>query len=63
MAMEENKKELLRLMRQDDNGNIFQVGKNLVDTVEARCLLEEYRAKGHKQDYWLEEIKTSKSPD
>lgn len=51
-----------RLMRQDDNGNIFQVGNNLTDPIEAQRLLEEYRAKGHKQDYWLEEINI-KNPD
>ena len=49
-------------MRQDDNGNIFQVGKNLTDPVEAQRLLEQYRAKGHKQDYWLEKI-NGKDPD
>lgn len=54
--MKEDKKRIWRLMRQDDNGNIFQVGKDVADPIEARHLLEKYRAKGHKQDYWLEEI-------
>jgi len=39
--MKESKRVNLRLMRQDDNGNIFQVGKNLTDPVEAQRLLEE----------------------
>ena len=60
--MEKKKKVILCLMRQDDNGNIFQVGKNLTDPVEAQRLLEQYRAKGHKQDYWLEKI-NGKDPD
>ncbi|MEK7074794.1 MAG: SPOR domain-containing protein [Patescibacteria group bacterium] len=60
--MKESKRTNLRLMRQDDNGNIFQVGKNLTDPVEAQRLLEQYRAKGHKQDYWLEKI-NGKDPD
>lgn len=51
-----NKGTIWRLMRQDDNGNIFQVGEDLTDSIEAQRLLEEYKVKGHKQDYWLEKI-------
>ena len=49
-------------MRQDDNGNIFQVGSNLTDSIKAQHLLEEQRVKGHKQDYWLDEVNI-KNPD
>lgn len=53
--MQEEKQTVWRLMRQDDNNNIFQVGRDLNNKLEAQRLLEYYRAKKHKQDYWLEE--------
>jgi hypothetical protein len=45
-----------RAMRLDDNGNEF-----LVKAVSSRCeadeLVREYEARGHKQTYWIEELK------
>lgn len=61
--MNESKGTTWRLMRQDDNGNIFQVGNDLTDQIQAQRVLEKYRAKGHKQDYWLEEKINTKNPD
>ncbi|MGW6918254.1 SPOR domain-containing protein [Kitasatospora sp. NPDC054939] len=42
-----------RVMRQDDNGNRFEVAAGLARE-EAERLAEEFEARGHKQLYWVE---------
>ncbi|QID17842.1 SPOR domain-containing protein [Nitrogeniibacter mangrovi] len=44
-----------RLMRQDDNGNVFEVGEypDRTSAERARGALE---AGGHKQRYWIEPV-------
>lgn len=41
------------VQRQDDNGNVSQIGSGLTKA-EARRLAAEYEAKGHKQTYWVQ---------
>lgn len=41
------------VLRQDDNGNKFQVGKNLYES-EADNLVSKMTSRGHKQMYWKE---------
>lgn len=40
--------------RQDDNGQVFEVG-SFESREEAERVCEELTAKGHKQMYWVEE--------
>ncbi len=47
-----------RLMRQDDNGNVFMI-EVFTDENHARSKGKELEAKGHKQTYWVEEHKES----
>lgn len=42
-----------RVMRQDDNGNRFEVARGL-ERAEAERLAAEFEARGHKQLYWVE---------
>ena len=42
-----------QVVRQDDNGNIFIIQKNLTEKA-AEKLVQEYTSKGHKQLYWCE---------
>lgn len=42
-----------RIMRQDDNGNVFVVADSLPEQ-EARSRAAQYEKKGHKQTYWAE---------
>ncbi|MGW4895017.1 SPOR domain-containing protein [Kitasatospora sp. NPDC004240] len=42
-----------RVMRQDDNGNRFEVSGGL-GREEAEALAAEFEARGHKQLYWVE---------
>lgn len=42
-----------RVMRQDDNGNRFQVADRL-GRAEADALAAQFEARGHKQLYWVE---------
>ena len=37
--------------RQDDHGNVFEVCRQLTQA-EARNLVAEFEARGHKQSYW-----------
>jgi len=39
--------------REDDNGNRFEVAKNLLRH-EAEEAVKTFEARGHKQSYWLE---------
>lgn len=44
-----------RVIRQDDNGNVFVVAE--VDSEEAaRALAAQYEARGHKQTYSVEAV-------
>jgi hypothetical protein len=42
-----------RVMRQDDNGNVYVVRERLSEA-EARALADELERRGHKQTYWVE---------
>jgi hypothetical protein len=48
-----------QLWRQDDSGNRYLVAGKLSE-VEARRLLEEYEARGHKQLYWIARAPTGR---
>lgn len=41
-----------QVRRIDDNGNVFAVGDPTSER-DARCLVQEYEARGHKQMYWV----------
>jgi hypothetical protein len=41
-----------RVMRQDDNGNHFEVARDLSHAA-AQERLEQFEASGHKQFYWI----------
>lgn len=41
-----------KLYRQDDNGNIFIIQKNL-SRKKAMQMMKELEARGHKQTYWI----------
>jgi hypothetical protein len=41
-----------RVMRQDDNGNHFEVARDL-SHMDAQAKLEQLEASGHKQFYWI----------
>jgi hypothetical protein len=43
--------ELWTVYRQDDNGNVYVLEDN-VSREEAKRLVEEFEARGHKQTYW-----------
>ncbi|MDP3778980.1 MAG: hypothetical protein Q8R30_02990 [bacterium] len=45
-----------RLMREDENSNIFKVDPICVSYEEAKRLQDEYEARGHKQFYWIVSI-------
>jgi hypothetical protein len=47
--------ERWRVLRQDDNGNVFVVAE-FVTEAEARVLAAEYEARGHKQTYSVERV-------
>jgi CRISPR/Cas system-associated protein Cas10 (large subunit of type III CRISPR-Cas system) len=42
-----------KVMRQDDNNNVFEVERNLSEK-EADDLVKEFESRGHKQTYWKE---------
>ena len=44
-----------RVMRQDDNGNIYLVRSGLT-LDEARALADEFERRGHKQHYMVERV-------
>jgi hypothetical protein len=44
-----------RVMRQDDNGNVFVVAV-VANEDAARSAAAEYEARGHKQMYWVEPV-------
>jgi hypothetical protein len=41
-----------QVWRIDDNGNVFAVGEPTSER-DARCLVQQYEARGHKQMYWV----------
>jgi hypothetical protein len=45
-----------QVWRIDDNGNVFAVGEPTSER-DARCLVQQYEARGHKQMYWVAPIK------
>ncbi len=45
--------DTFRVMRQDDNGNRFQVVGG-IEREAAERLAAEFEARGHKQLYWVE---------
>ncbi|MEV7779324.1 SPOR domain-containing protein [Kitasatospora sp. NPDC088351] len=45
--------DTFRVMRQDDNGNRFEVAKGL-GRAEAEEVAARFEARGHKQLYWVE---------
>jgi len=45
------------LWRQDDNGNKFHI-KDFENESEADSKALEFEARGHKQTYWVEKIKS-----
>jgi hypothetical protein len=50
-----NEPDRWRVVRQDDNGNVFVVA--VVDNeVEARAIAAEFEARGHKQTYSVERV-------
>ncbi len=44
--------------RQDDSGNKYQIGANLTEE-QARALVADFEARGHKQTYWCSNEKIS----
>ena len=44
-----------RIMRQDDNGNIFAIG-NFRDESLAVSMAKTLEGRGHKQTYWVEKV-------
>jgi len=52
----EQHEPLFAVWRQDDNGNIYLV-KDRITEIDAFNLVREYEGKGHKQSYWVKEIK------
>ncbi|MGE0430641.1 MAG: hypothetical protein AB7K09_04475 [Planctomycetota bacterium] len=42
------------LRRQDDNGNMFEIGR-YATREEAEQACREFNARGHKQHYWVDE--------
>lgn len=59
-SKEENKKVYYTLNRQDDNGNIFVIQKNL-SREKAMQMMKELEARGHKQMYWIKGEQDSES--
>lgn len=45
-----------QVWRIDDNGNVFAVGEPTSEG-DARCLVAQFEARGHKQTYWVERAK------
>jgi hypothetical protein len=45
-----------QVWRIDDNGNVFTVGEPTSER-DARCLVAQYEARGHKQMYWVARAK------
>ena len=45
-----------QVWRIDDNGNVFTVGEPTSER-DARCLVQQYEARGHKQMYWVAPVK------
>jgi hypothetical protein len=44
-----------RVMRQDDNGNVYVVAGPL-PFLAAQAMAEEYTRRAHKQLYWIEPV-------
>jgi hypothetical protein len=45
-----------QVWRIDDNGNVFAVGEPTSER-DARCIVAQFEARGHKQTYWVERAK------
>jgi len=43
-----------QVIRQDDNGNLFVMRTDLSEK-QARELVREFEARGHKQSYWVKQ--------
>ncbi|MGH1365946.1 MAG: hypothetical protein ACRBF0_20475 [Calditrichia bacterium] len=52
MKKDGNVECMYALYRQDDNGNVFLIQKNLSRS-KATDLMKEYEARGHKQTCWV----------
>jgi hypothetical protein len=46
----------IQVWRIDDNGNVFAVGEPASEH-DARCLVQQYEERGHKQMYWVAPVK------
>lgn len=57
---EEDKKVYYTLCRQDDNGNVFVIQKNL-SREKAMQMMKELEDRGHKQMYWIKGEQDSES--
>ena len=49
------------LMRQDDNGNIFEITR-VCSEARAEALVAGFTARGHKQLYWVERVEQAGGP-
>ncbi len=47
--------EPCRVMRQDDNGHVFEV-RRCQSRKSAECVAAEFQARPHKQHYWVERV-------
>jgi hypothetical protein len=45
-----------QVWRIDGNGNVFAVGEPTSER-DARCLVQQYEDRGHKQMYWVTPVK------
>jgi hypothetical protein len=45
-----------QVWRIDDNANVFAVGEPASEH-DARCLVQQYEERGHKQMYWVAPVK------
>ena len=50
---ESDEPHAFQVWRIDDNGNVFAVGEPTSER-DARCLVAQFKARGHKQTYWVE---------
>ena len=55
-----NPKGTWAVYRVDDNGNTFLVRDCMTHQKEIR-VVEEYEARGHKQTYWVEEMRRAEN--
>ena len=51
-----------QVMREDDNGNEFEVGRYATFD-EAQAVADMFRARGHKQIYWVTPERDEAAPD